>query len=459
MSTYDPVSTATALAENYVYARQNQLDAASKNAQTQTTALTTLKSSLTTFSSALNAVTGSGAVVTHKASVSSEQAAAATVSAAASEGAYSFEVVRLATSQQSLFDVGALNFQPIAGEDNMVQLPQASKMAISIGNDGVVYTVDLSAADVDGDQKLSVTEIARAINAAAEGRVTAAVMTNSNGQQQLLLNGTQTGSQGAFRLVGVDGSNVAASRDLTTAQDAHIKVGGANGVDVYQSSNTYTGIAGLSVEFKQASTTPVTVTVAKDESATKAKMQSFVDAYNNLLKSLDKLTASGNAEAGTSSGPLAGDASVRGIRNKLNSLLRMSVGGESLTAFGITAQRDGTIALDADRFAKKVAAKPDALADLLGTTNSLEYKRTGVLGGMQTYLDAWTKSTGGFLQSRQDSLQKQQASFAKQQITIDGLYDKAYQRYLLQFTALSSLESQMSSTSSMLTSMFSSSKS
>lgn len=459
MSTYDPVSTATALAENYVYARQNQLDVASKNAQTQTSALTTLKSSLTTFSSALYALGGSGSVVTNKATVSAEKAAAATVSASASEGNYSFQVVSLATTQQSLYDVAALNFQPVAGEENMVQLPQASQLAISIGDDGVVYAVDLSAADMDGDQKLSVTEIARAINTAAEGRVTAAVMTNADGKQQLLLNGTQTGSQGAFRMVGIDGANVTATRDLATAQDAHIKVGGANGLDVYQSSNTYTGIAGLSVEFKAATTEPVTVTVAKDESATKAKMQSFVDAYNSLLKSLDKLTVSGNAELGTASGPLAGDASVRGIRNKLNSLLRMSVDGESLTSFGISAQRDGSIALDADRFAKKVASKPEALADLLGATNTLEYKRTGVLGGMQTYVETWTKTTGGFLQSRQDGLQKQQTSFSKQQSSIDALYEKAYQRYLQQFTALSNLESQMSNTSSLLTSLFSSNKS
>lgn len=459
MSTYDPISTATALAENYVYARQNQLDVASKNAQSQTTALTTLKSSLTTFTSALNTLAGAGSVVTNKATVSAEKSATATVSASASEGNYSFQVVSLATTQQSLYDVAALNFQPIAGEENLVQLPQVSQLAVSIGDDGVVYTVDLSAADKDGDQRLSVTEIARAINAAAEGRVTAAVITNADGKQQLLLNGTQTGAQGAFRMVGVDGTNVAATRDLAVAQDAHIKVGGANGLDVYQSSNTYTGIDGLSVEFKETTTEPVTVTVAKDESATKAKMQSFVDAYNSLLKSLDSLTASGNAELGAASGPLAGDSSVRGIRNKLNSLLRMSVGGESLTSFGISAQRDGSIALDAERFAKKVASNPDALADLLGGTNALEYKRTGVLGGMQTYVETWTKTSGGFLQSRQDGWQKQLTSFSKQQSSIDALYEQAYQRYLQQFTALASLESQMSNTSSFLSSLFSSDKS
>ena len=156
-------------------------------------------------------------------------------------------------------------------------------------------------------------------------------------------------------------------------------------------------------------------------------------------------------------GALSGDSSIRSLRNKLNSLLRSSVGGVSLTDFGVSAQRDGTIALDGDRFAKKVAANPEALTTLLGQTNTQEYKRSGVLGNLQTYVESWTKSTGGLLQSRQDSLQKQQLQFDKQQSSIDRMYEQAYQRYLTQFSVLAGLEDQMSSTTNMLSSMFASS--
>jgi flagellar hook-associated protein 2 len=186
-------------------------------------------------------------------------------------------------------------------------------------------------------------------------------------------------------------------------------------------------------------------------------MQGFVDAYNTLVKAIDKLTAAGNADTKVSAGALNGDSGVRGLRNQLNGLLRTTVGGVSLTDYGISAQRDGTIALDADRFTKKLAANPDGLNTLLGQTNTLEYKRSGVMGALQTYINTWTNSTTGYLKNRQDGLQKQLAQYTKDQSTIDRLHDQAYQRYLTQFTALANLETTMGNTTGLLGSLFSSS--
>lgn len=485
MATYDPVSTATALAENYVYARQAQLDTAASKAQSQVSALTSLKSSLTTFTSAITTFTGKGDVVAQTATVSNASSATATASSVAAPGVFSFQVEQLATSQQTLYRLDSLGLksanQNTAGD---LEWPVQPKIVVSLG-DGGFFSVDLSGADADGDGKLSVTEVARAINTSSQGKVSAAVITNGT-EQQLMLNAGSSGEKGAFQLHALSGAStdadvkafvdtlaqgtnptsvetVAPVRHIVEAQNAKIWIGSkpqsglaADGVLVEQSSNTYTGIEGLSVEFKTVSAEPVTVSVKKDEAATKANMDAFVSAYNTLMKSLDKLTASGNAESGVAAGALANDSSVRGLRSQLNNLLRSEVGGVRLTDFGISAQRDGTIALDAERFAKKVAANPEALTNLLGKSNALDYKRSGVLGSMQTYLESWTKSAGGLLQSRQDSLQKQQAQFTKQQATIDSSYSQAYQRYLTQFSALANLETQMGSTTSMLAAMFSS---
>lgn len=460
MATYDPVSTATALAENYVYARQTQLDSSTTKVQSQTQALTTLKSSLTAFTSALSSVSSKGSVIAQTATVSAAEKLSATASAQAAEGSYSFTVQQLAKAQQSLFEVSDLGLAAGAEADTY-KVPQPSKLAVSVGSDGF-YTVDLSVADANNDGELSVSEIARAINDASEGKVTAAVITQ-NGKQQLLLNGTQMGEEGRFTLskFDADGAKVEVSgTQLAAAQNAKFKLGGDSGIEISQSSNTYTGIAGMSVEFKAVSATdPVTVTVARDTAATTSKMQSFVDSYNTLLKSISKLTQSGNSETGVTAGALSSDSSVRSLRNQLNSLLRTSVDGVSLVDYGISAQRDGTIALDSTKFTKKLTANPDALTSLLGASNTLEYKRSGVLGSMQTYVESWTKSTGGHLQARQTSLQGQLTQLEKQQTSIDRMYEQAYQRYLLQFSTLSSIEDQMSSTTSMLSSMFASSSS
>lgn len=479
MSTYDPVSTATALAENYVYARQSQLETSSAKAASQVTALTSLKSALTTFSSALNTLTSKGSVIAQTASASNTAAVSVSASSKASAGNFTFEVEQLARAQQSLYSVESLGLQNanLNAQGEVQSWPQQPKVVVSVGDSGF-FSIALDGADTDNDGTLSATEVARAINAASEGKVSASVVTKE-GVPQLMLNAGSTGTAGQFKLMRfasdasdaqiqavLDGSattpagaDIASAQQMVTAQDAKIWVGGSGGFLVTQSSNTYTGVEGLTLDFKQVTTEPMTVTVAKDESATTSNMQAFVGAYNTLVKAIDKLTVSGNTENGVAAGALSGDSSVRSLRSKLNNLLRSEVGGVSLTAFGISAQRDGTIALDSERFAKKVAANPEALTSLLGQTNALEYKREGVMGTLQTYVESWTKSTGGLLQSRQEGLQKQQAQFTRQQSSIDNLYQQAYQRYLMQFSALANLETQMGSTSNMLAAMFSSQKS
>lgn len=462
MATYDPVSTAKALAESYVYARQARLSSNQASTQAKSTALNSLKTALTTFTSALTSLSGKGGVVKQSATVSKESAASVTAGSSASAGNYQFEVKQLATAQQSLFDVADLGLSDgVVQPDGSVTYPPQPKVVLSLG-DGGFFSVDLANADQDGDGKLSVAEVARAINSASAGKLSAAVMT-VNGQPQLMLNAGKTGAEGAFKLhklpAGTDPADVpaliagaaglAATQTLSAAQDAKIMVGGASGVEVIQSSNTYTGIAGLSIEFKELGA--VGVTVAKDDSATQANMQGFVDAFNVLMKSLDKqMQADGKSAAGA----LAGDAGVKSLRNQLNGLLRTSIGGETLTSFGISAQRDGTISLDATRFAKKVAANPQVLDELLGQANTLEYKRTGVIGKLQTLIASWTSTSGGLLQGRQDGLQKLQAQYDKDQAAIERAYNQAYQRYLLQFSNLTGLEDRMNSTGNMLNALF-----
>lgn len=489
MSTYDPVTTATSLAESYIYTRQYQLDTASNKVNSQVSALTSLKSSLTAFSTSLTSLSAKGSLVAQTATVSNAAAATASVSANAAAGTYSFEVERLASAQQSLYSASDLGIQDGTQQaDGSVQWPVQPQVVVSLG-DGGFFAVNLSNADADNDGKLSVTEIARAINTSSEGKVSAAVI-SSGGEQQLLLNSSSTGEKNAFAVHVLSrnstdemstgdiqnylnayqeasvkvpaeqasgGHVIAADKVLTQAQDAIVWVGGkTSGLKTTSATNTYTGIDGLTISLKAETSSAFTVTVAKDESTTQSNMQKLVDAYNTAVNAIDKLTASGNTESGVAAGALANDSSIRSLRTQLSNLLRASVDGVSLTDFGISANRDGTISLDSGRFAKKVASNPDALTTLLGQTNSLEYKRGGVLGSLQTYVETWTKSSGGLLQSRQDSLTKQQAQFTKQQTTIDTMYESAYQRYLTQFTALASLEDQMSSTTNLLTAMFSS---
>jgi flagellar hook-associated protein 2 len=302
VATYDPVTTAKALAESYVHARQAQVDTNTKKTQSKTTALTSLQSALSGFSTALSSLSGKGSVIAQTAAVSQQRRSGDGVSAAA-PGNYTFGVSKLATAQQTLYSMQDLGLAPDT------DYPKDATMVVSaVGGAGYVQ-VDLDKADENGDGKLSVTEIARALNQASAGKITASMVTQG-GEQKLMLTSTETGEANAFELKmqKKDGSAVAlvAGQKLSEAQDAVFTLGAGTGVEIRQASNTYTGIDGLTLEFKEVTTSPFTVTVAKDEAATKANMQGFIDAYNSLVKAIDKLTAAGSAEGSVAAGALMG---------------------------------------------------------------------------------------------------------------------------------------------------------
>ena len=100
-----------------------------------------------------------------------------------------------------------------------------------------------------------------------------------------------------------------------------------------------------------------------------------------------------------------------------------------------------------------MATNPGGLDKLIGTASAAD----SVAGKLSKALGAWTKGATGQLVQRQANATKLQASLDARQAKLDSQYNSAYQRYLGQYTKLQTLQSQMTSTSSIFTSMFSSS--
>ena len=131
-------------------------------------------------------------------------------------------------------------------------------------------------------------------------------------------------------------------------------------------------------------------------------------------------------------------------------------GGDSLAAYGITANRQGTLSVDSTRLNKALAANPTGLDTLSGSASATP--PTGLAGKLDTYISSWTSSTNGQIKTRQEAVSRLQSDTALRQEMLDKQYDDAYQRYLLQFTQLQALQGQMSSNSSMFDALFSSDK-
>jgi flagellar hook-associated protein 2 len=460
--TYDPTSTAASLAKAYTDGAQTILTNETNDAQNTSAALTKLQTALQNFDAALTNLSSSSStsapsgVLAQTATFSSPGIGSASASASASAGSYQFFVQQLATASQVSY-----------GYSGGASATGAGTLNVDLAG-GASFGVDLSTADTDHDGTLSTAEIAAAINKASgnNGVVTASIVTVS-GSSQLLLTSNQTGAANAASLdtsglpAGALKTALDSGNTLSGAQDAIVWLGAqGSGIELQQASNTYSNVAGVSVTFTgamAAGTPPVTLTVATDSSGTASNLQSFVSAYNALQSTLDSLTASGDPTNNVAAGAFADDAGVRALRSKLANIVREQVGGVSLMSYGITGNTDGTLSLDTTRLQAKLAVDPTSLGAIFGS-NTLG-AQSGVLGDLDKALNVWTNSANGQIAQRQASVTKQQADLASRQQTLDDQYNDAYNRYLAQFTALQTLQAQMSQNSSMFDALFGSSSS
>jgi len=446
---YDPISTATALAEKYVSSQQQILTSRGSRATATDKALGDLGSALTTFQSALTSMGSAGKTLFAQSAVFSDTAVGtATASATAAPGTYAVYVERLATASQ--VSLSGLS------EDSSV----SGMLKVTVGT--TLIEVDLAKANADGaSTKLTPREIAAAINAHKDNAslVTASVITTGAGTYELVLTARNTGAGSA---VSVDAAGVPASslsgktaKVLVEPMDALIRIGSATGTPVTQASNTFSSIDGVKMTFTKTSATPVTLTVAPDTGATASNVQGFVDAYNKLKSVLDALVAPGDPSKGKAGGAFSGDSGVTALRDRLVSLLRQA-GSTSLATYGITANRQGALTLDSARLHSALARDPNGLDTLIGSASA--GAGGGIAGKLDAYVKGWTSTTSGQIKTRREAVTKLQAELTSRQAVLDKQYDSAYNRYLMQFTQLQTIQSQMTNNSSMFDALFGNNK-
>ncbi len=456
-ATYDPASTATQLAAAYTAARQGIITQQSDSATATAAALGKLGAGLADFSATLAALSAKKSLLANAASFSDAAIGSASASASAAPGSYAFFVERLASAHQVSYD-------------NLADTTAAGSgtLSITVGA-GSPITIDLSAANKDGDSVLSPKEIAAAINLATgnNGKVTASILT-VNGIARMVLG---AGSTGAASAIAIDTSAVtnnalktaldapANFRQMTAAQDAIVWLdassAAAGGTMLQQASNTYTVVSGVTMTFTQAQAAgaaPVTMTVASDPAGSAANVTSFVDAYNKLQKLIAGQTYAGDPAKSLAGGAFSNDAGVAALKRHLADSIRTSFNGMTLAKFGITASRDGVLSVNSSTLKTALAANPAGLDQVFGSATA--GATSGVMGELNKYTSQWGNSVNGQIVVRKASVSKQQSTLVARQATLDTQYNSAYKRYLSQFTALQGLQAQMASTSTMFDAIF-----
>ena len=453
---YDPVTTATALAEKYVAARRDILSSQTSQAAAATRGLTDLGSAISSFQTSLTALTGTGKTLYAQSATFSDTAiGTGSANAAAAPGNYAFFVQQLATASQVAF-AGLSDDAGVGG-----------KLSIRMGN-SEAFKVDLDAADTDRNGILSTRELAAAINSDPKNlsKITASVIT-TGATSELVLTAKSTGENSKIS-INTDGiifdepttqsSSLIAARDkmrtLVDATDAIIHIGSASGTPIQQASNTFTNVDGVTMTFTKAQAvgeTPVSITVGANTAATTSNVQTFVDAYNRLQTSLSKLVFSGDPSTGSAAGIFANDAGVRALHDRLVSLVRPT-GGTSLASFGIVATKDGTLELRSDRLQSQLALSPNGLDKLIGSTAVAN--PSGISSELDKYLDFWSDTSNGQISNRKSATEDLQVTLGEREAVIDQQYNTAYQRYLMQFTQLQTMQSVMNSNVSLFDALF-----
>ncbi len=241
--------------------------------------------------------------------------------------------------------------------------------------------------------------------------------------------------------------------DLVKPQDAIISIGGASGgnsIVASSDSNTFTNtIGGLSLTAHQVSTTPVTIAVKQDLDNVVKDMNSFVDAFNKVIKTMADATKydADTKQAGT----LLGDYSVDIIRDRVFSGVRKTYSSSNkitrLSQLGISVQKDGTLALNEDKFRDVYASNQKAIESFFSTKDS------GFGAVMDKTLDDLTKSYDGMIAHKTKSYDERIKMYNDRISYMEDLLKNKeqllYKKYYAMENALAGLQSMQSALSSL----------
>lgn len=318
--------------------------------------------------------------------------------------------------------------------------------------------------DIDATNN-SLEGIRDAINSSDAG-VTATII-NDGSQYRLSLTSKETGEQNEIRISLGEGGDASLEK-LTFDKTAGDTTGGfsenvaaknaiivVDGISITKASNTITdAIQGvtLTLNKEMAAGTTTKLTLTRDTSATKAAMENFVKAYNEVHKQI--ATLSDYNSATKEANILTGDATVRSIQTQLRQALSGAVAGapvgmSSLSDIGISFQRDGTLAID-DGKLDKILADPNKDVGRLFRNDTT----TGTVGygsRLNSLVSSMIFGEGALINGRIDGINTSIKGLEKQRESQDLRLEVIEKRLYAQFTALDLVVSNMTRTSEFMT--------
>lgn len=414
----------------------DQLSRAVQKNTLQVSATSALLGALSSFQAALNGLKTTNVFSGRSTTSTHEDIVTATATATAAPGRYDIEVERLASAQQISSTAFAGGSTTVVGSGTLTISLGATSFSIGVA-----------------DPANTLADIRNAINSSTSNPGVSASIINAADGAHLVLTSTKTGAANAIQVTQTGTlsaleyttTNQANYTQLRPAQDALVNVAG---YATTSETNTITGVIdGVTLNLASAEDgTTVSVEVGYDKAAAKDKIKSFVTAYNSLRSMMTRL--GGYDSASGTGGPMLGDSILSGIDAEIRRTLSTPVTeagstAQTLSAIGITSQKDGTLAIDDTKLDAALASDFDGVSRLFGTTG------TGVAAKLHAQITD-RLADGAAIDTRNKSLQSEQRALVKKKDDIDIRMQIVTKTYKAQFTRLDTLLSSLSATSAYL---------
>jgi flagellar hook-associated protein 2 len=455
----DTTAIVKALVDADKAAKQNQITRQSTTNTSQISAIGSLKSVLANFQTAIKNLgsTTNQQFLGFTATAADTKVLTAVASNTAVNGSYVVKVDNLATSSK----VATAAF--VGGASTSI--PDGT---LNITQNGVSRPVTIP----PGATLQSVRD---AINTQQGANGFSANIVTDQFGSRLVMGSSTTGAGSDITLSGIAGLEITAGQKMGTtptaasagaigelAMDAKFSV---DGLALTSKSNTVDkAVSGLTLNLVAGGGLSTTVTVGPNNDGLKKSIQSFVDAYNQVVTSVTALTKPSLDDDGKPTIPaaLTGDPLARGILASIREPLTTTGAGDKLTVLsqlGITTnQKTGALDFDATKFSAAMGAQQlggEVQKLFMGDPTKTGDAAKGLLDRMNDSIAPYTVTgKDGILDSRSTSLAKTKTNLANQQLALDRRVETLTAVLTKKYNDMDTLVGKLKATASNITSMF-----
>ncbi len=230
--------------------------------------------------------------------------------------------------------------------------------------------------------------------------------------------------------------------EVQSAQDSMVVL---DGVAKLSSKNNVIedAIEGVDLTLKgktEPNQRPAEIDIEYDRNSVREDIEQFVNAYNQFYQISKEL--SGVDPRTGQAGPLAGDSVVRSADSRLKSVFSTKIEQapetlQSLTEFGITTTRQGTMEINYDMLDRQLNNNFDKLGDFFGGNQGFAKKVEDAIQGMT--------GVTGVIRNREKTLTEKNYRLNDDQAALDRRMDSLEKRTHAKFSAMQDATGKMQS--------------